>query len=72
MTAREKFTVNQTVVATSRFFQTHRHYRPRTTPVTGIVRGFGVSGQSVRVQIAGQTGVSRYPMGEWDATETPA
>jgi hypothetical protein len=68
MTARDRFTVNQTVVATPRFFQQHRRYQVKgITRLTGIVRGFGTSGQSIRVQIAGQRSVVRYPMSEWVA-----
>jgi hypothetical protein len=65
MTARDKFTVNQTVVATPKFFARHRRYRGTT--VTGIVRGFSVTGQGVRVQIlGGSNSVSRYPMSMWE------
>jgi len=71
MTAREKFTVNQTVIATPQFFKKHRRYRDRgITTVVGIVRGFSVTGQGVRVQILGENPVYRYPMGMWNSAET--
>jgi hypothetical protein len=68
MTARDKFAVNQTVVATPRFFAKHRRSTANTPggQLVGIVRGFSVSGQGVRVQIQGQTSVYRYPMAEWE------
>jgi len=70
MKAREKFTVNQTVVATPRFFERHRRYRDRgLTTVVGVVRGFSVSGQGVRVQILGEHPIYRYPMGMWEGAD---
>lgn len=72
MTARDKFTVNQTVAPTPRFFEKHRRYRDREGAVLGIVRGFSVSGQGVRVQILGENPVYRYPMAMWEPAEAPS
>ncbi len=77
MKARDRFTVNDAVRATDRFFAKRARYRARGADVVGIVRGFGVSGQSVRVQILGESTTYRYPMSHWtpvsvDASDPPA
>lgn len=60
--AREKFTINQTVRATAK----HPDCREGKPAREGIVRGFGVNQQAVRVQVNGLRSVESYHMDFWE------
>lgn len=73
MTARDKFVVNQRVAATARYCETfprpkHRSTRSRDYDqgLLGVVAGFGLEPQLVRVQRDGRATIETFHMDFWE------